>query len=293
MEAPFDSDGSDPRGLNNQTLSHLTGMANVESLEEILARSLAVAEMRCSAAEAELHAKDDFIMTVAHELRTPLAAIVLWTESLRPGPLKEEEREEVRATIHLLAQSMQRLVEDLLDLQGAATGQVRLELEHVDVEEAVREALAMMRPAAVAAQVLLRSEVAMDAGAIMCDQGRLRQILLNLIANSIKFTSPRGVICVGACRMADAIELSVQDTGRGMRPEFLPHAFDRFSQDGAEQRGGRAGPRRGLGIGLSVVRELAALHGGSVRAASDGERQGATCTVTLPAGGPPRGGPRR
>ncbi|WP_067065437.1 GAF domain-containing protein [Roseateles chitosanitabidus] len=234
---------------------------------------------RLAAEQAGL-VKDEFLATLSHELRTPLSAITGWVHILRRK--LGDEQPELRRGIDVIersAKAQAQLIEDLLDMSRITTGKLSLEVAPVAAASFTLAAVELLAPAAERAGVRLDTEVTVDAGTtVMGDAARLQQVVANLISNAIKFT-PRGgevrVLLRGDDQHADLI---VEDTGIGIPRDFLPFVFERFRQaDGSMAR--RHG---GLGLGLSIVRNLVELHGGEVRAESDGEGRGARFTVTLP-----------
>jgi signal transduction histidine kinase/ActR/RegA family two-component response regulator len=228
-------------------------------------------------AETANRLKDEFLSTVSHELRTPLNAMLGWATMLRGGGLSEDKRASALETIERNARAQVRLIEDLLDLGRILQGKFRLALGPVEVPPLVEAALESVRPAADAKGV--RVQVALDSHAtILGDGERLQQIAWNLLSNAIKFTPRGGRVVVALRRAQSYVELVVADTGEGIAPEFLPYVFEPFRQaDGAISR--RAG---GLGLGLSIVRSLVELHGGTVAATSEGAGRGATFAVRIP-----------
>jgi PAS domain S-box-containing protein len=248
--------------------------------EDLLARErrarIDAAAARAQAEDAN-RLKDEFLSTVSHELRTPLNAILGWATMLRGRPLDDAKRAAAIETIERNARAQVRLIEDLLDLGRILQGKFRLALGPVEVVPLVEGALDSLRPAADAKGV--RLQCALDSHATVLGDGeRIQQIAWNLVSNAIKFTPRDGRVHVSLRRAPSYVELVVADTGQGIAPEFLPHVFEPFRQaDGAISR--RAG---GLGLGLSIVRSLVELHGGTVTATSDGPGLGSTFAVRIP-----------
>ncbi|XSE94358.1 ATP-binding protein [Pseudomyxococcus flavus] len=241
--------------------------------ERLLVRERAAREE----AEEANRLKDEFLATVSHELRTPLTAVLGWVQMLRTGTLPPEKRERALATVERNARAQGQLIEDLLDVSRIMTGKLKLEVSSVDVSQVVEAALESIRPAAEAKGI--RVQAALDSGgSIMGDTSRLQQVVWNLLSNAVKFTPKEGRVQVLVERRNSSVEITVADTGQGIPPGFLPHVFERFRQaDGSTTR--KTG---GLGLGLSIVRHLVELHGGTVSAASEGEGKGATFVVSLP-----------
>jgi signal transduction histidine kinase len=231
--------------------------------------------------------KDEFLATMSHELRTPLNAIFGWITLLRTRRLDEATQERALETIERNARAQKRLIEDLLDVSRIVTGKVALELVTVDPRRVVEAALETMHPAAQAKGLKIVPLLDTNAGTVRGDFARLQQVVCNLLSNAIKFTDSGGQVEVCLARRNDEVEISITDSGQGIKPEFLPLVFDRFRQeDGSISR--RHG---GLGLGLAIVRHLVELHAGSVHAYSAGEGKGARFVVRLPrerAGAPSR-----
>ncbi len=229
-------------------------------------------------AEQASRLKDEFLATLSHELRSPLNAIVGWVHIARRHAGDNSELSRSLDTIERNVRAQTQIVNDLLDMSRIMTRQVRLDLQTVDLRDAVSNAVEMIRPAADLKRVRLEKGLEADIGWTKVDPQRLQQVLWNLMANAVKFTPPGGRVRVSLERVNSHVEIVIQDSGVGIDPEFLPHVFERFRQaDASTTR--RHG---GLGLGLSIVKSLAELHGGSVKAASPGEGQGSTFTVLLP-----------
>jgi len=260
-------------------------------------RLLAAERDARGAAEAANRTKDEFLATLSHELRTPLNAILGWAQLLRIGALPADEARQGLETIERSAKAQAQLIDDLLDLSRIIAGKLRVDSAPVDLGAVVRGALDSLRPAAEAKGICVVPVLDADAGSVAGDAGRLQQVAWNLLSNAIKFT-PRGGRVDVCVRPSDGdVELTVADNGAGIRPDFLPHVFDRLRQaDGSSTR-----QYGGLGLGLAIVRHLVELHGGTVSAGSGGEGRGAKFTVRLPpavrasaaVGRPDAAGPRR
>ncbi len=229
-------------------------------------------------AEAASRMKDQFLATLSHELRTPLNAILGWTQILRTGLADAGTLAQGLEAIERSGHAQAQLVDDLLDVSSLLSGKLRLEVESVSLPEVVEEALAAVAPAAEARKVRVESHLGPVAGAVTGDPRRLRQVVWNLVSNAVKFTPEGGRVEVRLERVGTRAELRVSDTGEGIDPEFLPYVFDLFRQaDASTTR--RHG---GLGLGLSIVRQIVEMHGGTVRTGSEGEGKGAAFTVSLP-----------
>ncbi|RQZ71200.1 ATP-binding protein [Burkholderia sp. Bp9004] len=221
--------------------------------------------------------KDELLATVSHELRTPLNVIYGWVEVLRSADAQGLAHQAIDA-IDRSARSLSRMVGDLLDASSFATGRMRLERTPVDLVRAVNEAVRELDASAEANGLELSTACAMSNCVIYADGERIRQVLLNLLSNAIKFTLPGGHVKVSLTRAGARVRLSVADTGQGISADRLPHLFDTFNRP----EGASASPKRGLGLGLSIVRNIARLHGGEVAATSEGVGRGTTVTVMLP-----------
>jgi signal transduction histidine kinase/ActR/RegA family two-component response regulator len=248
-----------------------------QMLERIQKQDL---EIQASRAEA-LHAsrlKDEFLATLSHELRTPMTPILGWAQILQRSAGVGPQVLQAAEVIERNARAQNKIVDDLLDMSRIVSGKVRLDVQAVDMPRLVADALETVAAAAQARGIALEREREPGLPTVLADPHRLQQVLWNLLSNAIKFTGAGGRVRISLGRVRDAVEVSVSDTGQGIAPEFLPHVFERFRQADSSNTRHHAG----LGLGLSIVKQLVELHGGSVRAASPGEGQGSTFTVTLP-----------
>ena len=225
-------------------------------------------------------AKDEFLMTLSHELRTPMTAILGWSRLLPAIKPDDPAFAEAIASIARSAELQTRLIDDVLDVSRIVSGKLRLNLEVVEVARVVNGAIDATRASANARKISIVTSFAPGLGTIVGDPTRLQQIIWNLLTNAVRFTPKNGRIDVGARRVASQIQITVKDSGDGIDPEFLPHIFEPFRQ--AEHP--RTRVHGGLGLGLSIVRHLAEAHGGSSTAESAGRGKGATFTITLPVG---------
>jgi len=231
-------------------------------------------------AERANRAKDLFLATLSHELRTPLSAMLMSAHILRQAATEDARIQRASATIERSARSQARLIDDLLDVSRIVSGKLLLDMGPIDLAAVVHEAVDAARPSAEAKGLDLALDIPRDVGAVYGDGGRLQQIVSNLLSNAIKFTPHGGRVSVALERLDRRALLTVSDTGMGIRPDVLPHLFNRFVQaDSSVTR-----THGGLGLGLSIVRHLLEVHGGSVQAESHGEGHGATFRVTLPLG---------
>jgi signal transduction histidine kinase/CheY-like chemotaxis protein len=241
--------------------------------------ALLVAE-RAARSEAERVnlMKDEFLATLSHELRTPLNAIYGWSQVLSLQPGANPEMVEGLDAIQRNARAQTQLIDDLLDMSRIVSGKIRLDVQQVDLGPVVHAAVGAVRPSADAKGISLRTIVDPLAGPVSGDPTRLQQVVWNLLSNAIKFTPKEGKVDVLLERVNSHLEITVHDTGAGIKPEFLPHVFERFRQADATM----TRTHGGLGLGLSIVKSLVELHGGSVRAQSAGEGLGSTFVVSLP-----------
>jgi len=230
-------------------------------------------------AERANRAKDEFLATVSHELRTPLNAVLGWARMLGSQQTPPDRAKQGIATIERNALAVVHIIDDLLDVSRSIAGTFHLETQPVDLVAVAHAALDLVRPLADAKNVHLSFSPGMPSdGDLRGDPGRLEQVIWNLLANAIKFTPAGGRVDVVVEAVGDHMEVRVVDTGQGIGPGFLPHVFERFRQaDGAATQ-----RQAGLGLGLAIVRQIVALHGGAVHVASEGEGRGATFTVRLP-----------
>ncbi len=222
--------------------------------------------------------KDEFLATLSHELRTPLSAILGWAQLLTHGETDPEQVKQGLEAISRNARAQTQMIEDLLDMSRIISGKIRLNVQRVDLAEVVGSAIESILPAANAKGVRVLKVLDPMAGPTAGDPGRLQQVVWNLLTNAIKFTPKDGKIEVLLRRVDSHVEISVTDNGLGIKPEFLPYVFERFRQDD----GSTTRKHGGLGLGLSIVKQLVELHGGTVSASSVGEGAGTTFVVTLP-----------
>jgi PAS domain S-box-containing protein len=230
------------------------------------------------AAEAANAIKDEFLALLSHELRTPLTSILGWSGLLTGGNLNSAESHHALEVIVRNARAQRQLIDDLLDISRIITGKLRLNVRRVHLASIIEAVVDGVRPASDAKSINLHTTLDPKISPIQGDPDRLQQIIWNLLTNAIKFTPKGGRVMVRLERLHSNVELTISDTGQGIDPELLPHIFDRFRQsDSSSTR--RHG---GLGLGLSIVRQLVELHGGSVTAQSAGMGKGTTFKVILP-----------
>jgi PAS domain S-box-containing protein len=229
-------------------------------------------------AEESSRLKEEFLATISHELRTPLSAILGWARMLRLGQLSPENSAKALDTIERNARAQAQLVDDLLDVSRIITGKLRMDVSPSDPNSFIDAAVESVRPAAEAKGVRVQKVVDTGPISIPGDPVRLQQVVWNLLSNAIKFTPRGGRVQIRSERVNSHLEIVVSDTGQGIASDFLPHVFDRFRQ--ADQKTSRQ--HGGMGLGLAIVRHLVEMHGGTVRANSEGEGKGSTFTVQLP-----------
>ncbi len=234
--------------------------------------------MARSEAERLSHMKDEFLATLSHELRTPLNAIQGWAALLREQKLSAQEQERGLETIARNVRTQAQMVNDLLDMNRIVSGKVHLEIQPLHLHEVLNNAIDTVRQSAVAKNIRIQPMLDSGIGLVRGDPNRLQQVLWNLLSNALKFTPSGGRVQVVLERVNSHVEISIEDSGIGIQADFLPYVFERFRQaDPTTTR--RYG---GLGLGLSIVKTLVELHGGSVRVKSPGENQGSTFVVVLP-----------
>lgn len=229
-------------------------------------------------AEEATRAKNEFLAVVSHELRTPLSAILGWARLIKTGKLDEATFLSALDTIERNAKSQSQLIEDLLDFSRTISGNVRLDVGQLEPAAVAEAAINVVRPAADAKKIQFEVILDPQAGPVSGDAERLQQILWNLLSNAVKFTPNNGRVQVRVARVDSSVELTVSDTGQGISPDFLPYVFERFRQADNTITKRHAG----LGLGLAITKHLVELHGGTIRAVSAGEGQGASFIVKLP-----------
>ena len=249
-----------------------------KTIEQERARAFEQEQRAREYAEAANRMKDDFLATVSHELRTPLNAILGWSRMVRMGTLDAAGQGRAMETIERNARVQAKLIDDLLDVSRAISGKLDLQIGPANLHAVVSDAIEALRPLTVARGIDLRCERSSWDGSILGDASRLQQVVWNLVSNAVKFTPKGGRIEVSVDRDDGGARVVVEDSGRGIDADFLPHVFDRFRQEDASV----SREHKGLGLGLSIVKHLVELHGGSANAESAGPGKGAKFTVRLP-----------
>jgi signal transduction histidine kinase len=271
-------------GAMTFVLSHGSGRRfrerDVRLAEELARRAgVAIENARLfSAANEANRAKDEFLATLSHELRTPMTAVLGWSRMLKMGLTPEESVDAVDA-IEKSASVQMQLIEDILDMSRIMAGKLRIETAPLDLRSVADAALTTVRPTAEMKGIEIITSYAPNLPQVAGDANRLQQVVWNLLTNAVKFTTRGGTILVRVAQTDDSVSLTVRDSGAGIDPAFLPHVFERFRQfDSSTTRA-----HGGIGIGLTIVRYLVEMHGGTIVAESEGLGRGATFRVELPA----------
>jgi signal transduction histidine kinase len=232
-----------------------------------------------AAAEKANHLKDEFLAKLSHELRNPLHAIVGWLQILQQRPDDAALRERGIDTVERNARALQRMIEDLLDLSRAASGKLEIRHAPTPIGPIVTAVIETMRPSAAVRGVALEEHRTSQPTQVAGDHDRLAQVVINLVSNAIKFTPSGGRVSVDVSREPAMVVMSVSDTGRGISPDARDQIFEAFRQAGPKV----AGPEGGLGLGLTIARQIIELHGGTIDVFSEGIGSGSRFTVRLPA----------
>jgi PAS domain S-box-containing protein len=229
-------------------------------------------------AETANRIKDEFLATLSHELRTPLNSILGWSQMLRNGSLAEGAKEKALVTIERNARLQNQLIDDVLDISRIITGKLRLDIRPIDLSGVIVAAAESLRPAMEAKKIRLKTSLDPRTELIQGDSERLQQVMWNLLSNAVKFTPDGGEIQISLYPAGTSVEVVVTDTGIGIEEGFLPFVFDRFRQlDGSTTRS-----HGGLGLGLSIVRQIVEMHGGTILAENNRTGIGASFTLKLP-----------
>lgn len=267
-----------PQAYQQQHVTAMSMAANLTAVAIENVRLLKLERTAREAAEESNRLKDEFLATVSHELRTPLTAILGWARLLEDGALDPAMSQQAVDTIWRNAKAQAQIVDDILDVSRIITGNLYIDLHPIEVAPVVQNAINVVHPTADAKGIRIETQIENIPAMISGDANRLQQVIWNLLSNAVKFTNTGGRVTVKVTQANAAVEIGVTDTGQGISREFMPYVFDRFSQaDSTTTR-----HHGGLGLGLAIARHLVEIHGGTIRAASRGEGQGATFTITLP-----------
>src|SRR5262249_17272646 len=231
-----------------------------EEREKLLAQEKAAREE----AEAANRMKDEFLATISHELRTPLTSILGWARILSDNQLSESQTRHALQVIERSAKSQTELIDEILDTSRIITGRLKLDARPVEIAQVFQAAIEVIRPSAEAKRIDLQTVIEDRGSLVLGDANRLQQAIWNLLSNAVKFTNEGGRIEARLTRAGAQVEISIDDSGMGIEPQFLPYVFDRFRQaDSTSTR-----KYGGLGLGLAIVRHVVEMHGGSVSASS-------------------------
>jgi PAS domain S-box-containing protein len=264
--------------LRDEEGAPLGSVITFRDVTEKRAAALAVeAERRYREAEAQNHAKDNFLATLSHELRTPMTSILGWVQFLRLGSYSQEELDEALETVETSARLQARLIDDMLDVSRIVLGKFQVDLQPTKVTDIIEAALTTARPVAAAHDVKITSAVQSSGDDVVAaDVNRMQQVIGNILSNAIKFTPAGKQIDLRLERVDSKMQIMVIDQGEGIDPSFLPHVFERLQQD---EKGSN---RSGLGLGLAIARHIVELHNGEITAESEGRGKGARFIVKLP-----------
>ena len=280
-ECPIDDSAAPIRSEQGEVLGAVLVFRDISErkrMELERERLLQTAQAAQKEAEQANRLKDEFLATASHELRTPLTAVLGWSRMLRTGKLDAENSARALEAIERNATLQTKLIDDLLDVSRIITGKLIIDRRAIEMAHVVTDAVNTVSPAADAKNIKIVTSFDTEAGPVLGDANRLQQVVWNLLSNAVKFTPKNGRIEIALRRVDSQVEISVSDSGEGISSEFLPYVFERFRQgDGKTTR-----LHSGLGLGLAIVRQLVELHGGTVKAHSDGPGRGATFKVRLP-----------
>jgi len=271
---PVEFCASPMRDLNGELLGSVITFRDVS--ERRAAALAAESERRYREAEAQNRAKDNFLATLSHELRTPMTSILGWVQFLRTGHFDQQELDEALRTIESSARLQARLIDDMLDVSRIILGKFQVDLKPTRLSDIIEAALTTARPLAADNEVHLTWELDEGSAMVDADASRIQQVIQNLLSNAIKFTPPGKHVDLRLDRADGTMRIRVADEGEGIEPSFLPYVFDRLRQ------GEGSNKRSGLGLGLAIARHIVELHHGQITAASEGLGHGAAFTVTLP-----------
>ena len=260
---------------------HVTAMSMAANLTAVAIENVRLLKLERTArqaAEESNRLKDEFLATVSHELRTPLTAILGWSRLLEDGSVDDGVSRQAIETICRNAKAQAQIVDDILDVSRIITGNLYLDLHPLELGPVVRNAINVVRPTADAKGIRIDARLGAKPAMVSGDANRLQQVIWNLLSNAVKFTASGGRVTVSLYQVGSAVQIKVTDTGQGISREFMPYVFDRFRQaDSTTTR-----HHGGLGLGLAIARHLVEIHGGTIKAESEGEGRGATFTIKLP-----------
>ncbi len=263
---------------------HVTAMLMAANLSAVAIENVRLLQRESSAraaAEESNRLKDEFLATVSHELRTPLTAILGWSRMLEAGSISDPMTSRALETIRRNAKAQAQIIDDILDVSRIITGKLYLELHPLELTPVIEAAVNVVRPTAEAKGIQIIVDLEPKPLLVTGDSSRLLQVIWNLLSNAVKFTPSGGHLSLSAAEVGTQIEITVADNGQGISREFLPFVFDRFRQaDSTSTR-----QHGGLGLGLAIARHLVEIHGGTIKAESQGEGKGATFSVRLPSVG--------
>jgi signal transduction histidine kinase len=243
-------------------------------------RALAYDEAQAArtAAEKAVVRQEEFLSVLSHELKNPMMPILGWAIALGSGTLPAEKQNVAIDGIVRNVRNLNYLIDDLFDVARVSAGKLRLQRVQMRIQEVAREALTTVQPAAEKKRLRISTDISEGIPPFLADPARLRQVLVNLLNNAVKFTPEGGMIALKISRRGNSVQFTVTDTGKGIAAKFLPLVFERFQQDYRSSK-----PKEsGLGLGLAIVREIVGLHGGSIRAYSEGPDKGAMFLVRIP-----------
>ena len=271
-----------PLSVGGEVIGTLTIIDDVServATEAVLRKQIEAQRIARDTAETALRAKDEFLSVLSHEIRSPLNAVLGWARILLTRNTVDQDLvKRAMQVIERNAKAQAKMIDDMLDMARIVAGKLRLEIQPVDLLSVILSAVDGIMPAANAKGIAVHTNLDPTTPSVLGDQDRLQQVIWNLLSNALKFTESGGTIDVRLEATPKRARILVSDTGQGIGAEFLPHVFERFQQNDSSS----ARRHGGLGLGLALVRELVDLHGGSVRATSEGHNKGATFSVELP-----------
>jgi PAS domain S-box-containing protein len=258
--------------------NHLLRLGQIASGCVLRARAYDEALTARAKAENAVQSKDEFLSVLSHELKNPMMPILGWAIALSSGTLPSEKQNLALDGIVRNIRALNYLIEDLFDAARIASGKLRLQLSEMRIQDVAREALTSIQPTVEGKKLRISTDISEAIPPFTADSRRLQQVLVNLLNNAVKFTPAGGSVSLQVRKHGDTVECIVSDTGKGIEREFLPFVFDRFRQGNRTSKV----PAAGLGLGLAIVREIVGLHGGSIKAISEGTDKGATFIFRLP-----------